>query len=172
MILKGQTIDLRLVEKSDAEFILSLRLNTELNKYLSEVSSSLDSQLGWIQNYKEREANKLEYYFIIEDKHTKERWGTIRLYDFRENSFCWGSWIIRPGRPSGTADQSITLLFDFAFFDLGFSKTHFDCRKNNNKALDYYLRMGATVIAEDELNYYFEYTKEEYEKIKEIQKRF
>ena len=45
-------------------------------------------QVEWIQNYKEREANKLEYYFIIEDKLTKEKYGTVRLYDFREDSFC------------------------------------------------------------------------------------
>ena len=51
MILKGKIIDLRLVEKTDAEFILSLRLNNELNKYLSEVirlsrhASRMDTKL-------------------------------------------------------------------------------------------------------------------------------
>ena len=172
MIIRGKTIDLRLVEKTDAEFILSLRLNNELNKHLSEVSSSLDLQVDWIQKYKKREVNRLEYYFIIQDKIKKEKYGTVRLYDFREDSFCWGSWIIKPNSPAGTTIQSFVLSIGFGFDHLVFQRARWDVRKENKKAIELYELYGANIVAEDELNYYFEYMKEDYEKTRERYKKY
>ena len=62
-MLKGKNISLRLVNIEDANFILYLRLNQ--GSFLSKTNPSLDLQKEWIENYKEREKNKEEYYFII-----------------------------------------------------------------------------------------------------------
>ena len=71
----------------DAEFILNLRLDEELNQFISKVDDDIKKQKKWLKKYKKREAQEKEYYFIIESKSGKQ-YGTVRLYDFKDESFC------------------------------------------------------------------------------------
>ena len=91
MIL-GTNIDLRPVEIDDAAFILSLRLDPELNQYLSQVENDLDKQREWIKSHR---LYSKDFYFIIQNK-TRKPVGTIRVYDIKDSIFCWGSWIVVP----------------------------------------------------------------------------
>jgi len=86
---------LRLIQKSDVDFLLSLRLNQNLNAYLNMVSNDKQQQLSWLTNYKEREKHGLDYYFVIVDKEVGDI-GLVRVYDidYANKSFTWGSWII------------------------------------------------------------------------------
>ena len=68
MVITGKHINLRTVTTADAEFILSLRMDSGLNRYLSRVEGAIEEQQSWIESYKEREAAGSEYYFVIEDK--------------------------------------------------------------------------------------------------------
>lgn len=90
--LESKTVRLRLVEESDAEFILSLRLDERYNRFLSEVDPKLEAQRSWIRAYKTEEQEGREFYFIIE-RNDGVPCGTVRVYDFKDDSFCWGSWI-------------------------------------------------------------------------------
>jgi RimJ/RimL family protein N-acetyltransferase len=157
--LMGDIIKLELAQIEDASFILSLRLDSEKNKYLSETSNDLSKQEQFIANSL---SSADEFYFIIKDKNTNEGLGTIRLYDMRNDSFCWGSWIIVNHRPSGTALESICLLLDFGFSKLAFQQTHFDARNQNTRAINFYLRIGARIVNSNELDTFFLYTKEEH----------
>ena len=60
MILQSKTVKLRLVNESDASFILSLRLNENYNKFLSSVNNDIEKQKVWIRNYKQKENNNEE----------------------------------------------------------------------------------------------------------------
>ena len=71
-ITLGNTV-LRLVVEEDAQFILQLRLDESLNRFLSKVDSNQDEQREWIKRYKCREREKLEYYFIIESRDSTVR---------------------------------------------------------------------------------------------------
>ena len=95
-------IKLRLVKDDDAGFILSLRSNKNLNSFLSPVDHDIKKQREWLSKYKERENNKTEFYFIITSIDNISL-GTVRLYDFKDNSFCWGSWIVSQNAPNYTA---------------------------------------------------------------------
>ncbi len=170
-IIKGKNIQLRLAETSDADFILSLRSDDNLNKHLSVVENDLQKQIEWLEKYKQREAQKEEYYFIIES-FEREKYGTVRLYDFKGDSFCWGSWIIKSNRPSGTTLESFILSIGFGLEELNFSKARWDVRKENFKAIELYKFYGAKIVNEDELNYYFDYKKENYETLKVKYKKF
>ena len=55
---------LRLVQLEDAEFILTLRMDERLNRFISMVEAGLNKQVAWLVSYKAREANGEEYYFI------------------------------------------------------------------------------------------------------------
>jgi len=159
MSLKSKTVQLRLVEESDAEFIVSLRTDEKYNKHLSAVTGDVDAQVNWIRRYKEDEANKQQFYFIIE-RLDGVRCGTVRVYDFVGDSFCWGSWILNEDKTRYAAIESAFLVYKFAFDELGFQKCHFDVRKGNDRVISFHEKMGATRTGETELDYLFQITKE------------
>jgi len=171
VIVEGKNINLRGVEVSDAQFIYDLRQDEMKTKYLSQVSGTVDNQIQWIKKYKKREQEKKEFYFVIESK-TKESLGLVRVYDFKDDSFCWGSWLIKDDAPNFTAIESALLIYEFAFYPLAFKKSHFDVRKENEKVVAFHKRFGARIVDENEIDYFFDFSKEEYEKTKLKYKKF
>lgn len=157
MFLKSKTIRLRLVEESDAEFILKLRLDEKYNQFLSSVSPDLQSQKDWIKKYKNDEKIKKQFYFIIE-RLDNTPCGTVRVYDLKEDSFCWGSWILNEDKTQYAALESAFLVYKFGFEMLGYKKSHFDVMKENKKVISFHIKMGAKEIGADECNRYFEIT--------------
>ncbi|WP_417748809.1 GNAT family N-acetyltransferase [Rosistilla oblonga] len=139
--------NLRLCKESDAEFTLELRMNPSLNKHLSSVDNSIHQQRSWIKQYKNREAAGEEFYFIIE--HDNAPVGTVRIYDFKDDSFCWGSWIIMPGTSTKAAISSVQLVYRIGFEILQFPSCHFDVRKDNKSVNRFHSRMGAQVTGEE-----------------------
>jgi RimJ/RimL family protein N-acetyltransferase len=157
--INGKNINLRLVNISDAEFILSLRLDARYNTFLSTVTSDLDAQRKWIEEYKREEKEKRQFYFIIETKNSTPC-GTVRVYDLRIDSFCWGSWILNQNKPRNAALESAFLIYEFGFNHLGYKKSHFDVMKGNKGVIKFHTKMGAVKISEDEINEYFEISEE------------
>jgi RimJ/RimL family protein N-acetyltransferase len=162
---KSKSIKIRLVEENDAEFILSLRLNEEYNKFLSMVTADIVQQRSWIRNYKKDEALGKQFYFIIENLNGLPC-GTVRVYDFKKDSFCWGSWILNENKTRFAALESSFLVYEFGFKKLGFNKSHFDVMKGNEKVISFHEKMGAKKVGEDDENYYYEILKEDVEKSK------
>jgi len=171
MIIYGKNINMRTVTIEDAEFIYSMRQNQDKTKYLSKVTGTVASQKEWIKSYKQREEEKKEFYFVIKSK-DEEKLGLVRMYDFKNNSFCWGSWLIREDAPKATAIESALQIYEFAFYTLGFEESHFEVQKGNDKVIAFHQRFGAKVVAENELGYFFNFEKSEYEITKEKYKRY
>ena len=173
-IIIGKNINFRLVEIEDAEFIINLRLKK--GEFLSATNPNLIEQENWIKSYKKREESGEEYYFIIENKNGL-RAGTIRLYDidFKTKTFTFGSFIVDRESESIhklSALEAINLLFEFAFEKLSLNNCFFDCRKNNRKANDFYIRFGAKIIKEDALDYFFSFSFDDYQISKIKYKKF
>lgn len=158
---KTRNLRLKLVRTEDAAFILSLRNDSTKNRYLSKTDASIDTQKLWINQYVQREAERSEYYFVLTND-AKEKFGTVRLYDFRDNSFCWGSWITSADSPAYSSIESALSVYEFAFFDLGYEQSHFDVRKANLKVVKFHQRFGAEIVDENEQDYFFNYKKEQY----------
>ena len=171
MILCGKNINMRTVKIEDAEFIYSMRQNQVKTKYLSQVNGTLKDQVKWIENYKQRENEKKEFYFLIESK-DGDKLGLVRMYDFQDDSFCWGSWLIKENAPKTTAIESALQIYEFGFYGLGFEKSHFDVRKGNDKVIAFHQRFGAKIVNEDKLDYFFKFDKKEYEVTKEKYRRY
>lgn len=171
MLIEGRKINLRLVNLEDAKFILDLRMNEKLNKYISDVDDDLKKQREWLKKYKRRESEEKEYYFIIESK-SEEKLGTVRIYDLKSDSFSWGSWIIKDNAPSYASIESVLLIYKFGFYKLGFKNSHFEVRKENDKVVSFHKRFGAEIVNEDNLNFYFQFKKETFENIKRKYKKF
>lgn len=156
--INGVNINLRDVRLTDASFILSLRIDSELNRYLSIVEDDLSKQEQWITKSLMKTD---ERYFIIENKKL-EQIGTIRIYDIVDDKFCWGSWIVIPKARKYASFESAILLYDYAFNKLNLNYTNFDIRKENTKVLNFHLRFGARIISENEIDYFFTFSKEDF----------
>ena len=175
MIIYGKNINMRTVEIEDAEFIYTMRQIKDKVKYLSQINGTIDTQKEWIRDYKIREDKKQEFYFILESK-DKEKFGLVRMYDFKKinnlDSFCWGSRLIKESAPKTTAIESALQIYEFGFYNLGFERSHFDVRKGNDKVIAFHQRFGANIVNENDLEYFFEYGRKDYEIIKKRYRKF
>lgn len=150
-VLKGKTLMFRDARESDAELILSLRTDESKGRHLSATSSDLEAQRSWLRQYA---AATDQAYFIIE--YQAKAIGTVRLYDARGNSFCWGSWIIADGQPAHAAIESALMVYAYALDVLGFSGAHFDVRKANERVWAFHERFGAIRIGETSEDWLYE----------------
>lgn len=151
----------RMVEVSDARFILDLRRNERRVTYLSAVSPVLEDQEAWIRKYKDREAAGEEYYFLYENAQG-DGLGVYRLYHLAEDSFEAGSWIFRKGLAMGTPILGDIASKDFGFEDLGYTRCRFEVLKDNKSGLKYQERLGAIQVGEDGRACYYHLDKERY----------
>lgn len=94
----GKGLSFRNATVDDAAFILTPRTDAEKSRYLSAVSGRLAEQRSWLERYARSDD---QAYFIIE--YQDRPLGTVRLYEPRGESFCWGSWILQSGSPSQAA---------------------------------------------------------------------
>ncbi|MCF1457410.1 MAG: GNAT family N-acetyltransferase [Shewanella sp.] len=153
--LTSKNLRMRLVEESDAAFILSLRQDERYNTFLSKVEGDVEQQAQWIRSYKIDESQNKQFYFIIE-RLDGTPCGTVRIYDIRDGSFCWGSWILNQDKPRFAAVESALLIYEFGFRIMNYKRSHFEVVKGNDKVINFHKKFGAKQISEDENHFYFE----------------
>jgi RimJ/RimL family protein N-acetyltransferase len=160
--VEGNRIVCREAEPEDAAFILSLRLNEKLSRYLQKIDNDLEKQAHYIINSK----NKLdEYYFIIESK-VGEAYGACRLHSITKDGCVPGSWIIKPEAPFYVAPEAYFLMSDFALIYLDILQMNIDAIKGNKSVIRFYRKTGGEIVGEDEHKYYLRTTREDYLKIR------
>ncbi len=146
----GRRLIFRNADESDAEFIYQLRHDPELNRFLSPAAALLDEQRSWLSRYAD---DPTQAYFVIETQDAQAL-GTVRLYDARGDSFCWGSWILRQGAPSHAAIESALMVYHYAR-GLGFRAAHFQVDKANVPVWRFHENFGAEKVAEDDKQYFY-----------------
>lgn len=151
--LAGKHVSLRLVEIDDAEFIVRLRSNERSRRFLSETSTSVEAQRRWISAYKLREAQGEEFYYVIELPDGRPV-GLIRIYDLTPEFFSGGSWIIEAGHPHHIAVETVVLLYDLCFDQLGYRQVLLQVVKENRSVIKFHQRFGAVLDREDEGHVY------------------
>lgn len=158
---KLYSLGVREVALSDASYILNLRLDDSHSKYISKVSNDVSAQENYIRQYLESNIhNRESFYFILTNKATEKLCGTVRIYNFKDETFEWGSWILDDKKTRYAAMETAVLIYEFAFNTLGFSKSEFEVNRNNEKVVSYHMKSGARIIGEDDVNYYFRIEKE------------
>lgn len=165
--LNSKNITLRLATFNDAEFIYSLRTDEKLNQHVSKVLGTVENQLDWLKNYKLREVQGSEYYFVISRRDTNQLIGTVRLYGIINNTiFSWGSWILNDNKTSTSALESACLIYKFAFEIKEFTLATFQVDKKNVLVSSFHLKSGAKIVSEDDVNFNFEFDLNAYKKFK------
>ena len=152
----------RLVDISDSEFILNLRLDDKLSLHLSTTSQSIDDQKKWIIDYKKREFKNEEFYFICCSEDNKIKYGVNRIYNIKENSFEIGSWLFRRNIGNNTAIISDLFIRTLFFQKSNFDKCVFEVRKKNKSVLKYHKMFTPKIVSEDENNFYFSLDKDNF----------
>lgn len=154
----GRFVNLREVLLEDAEFILQLRCDENKARFLHKTDFDLKKQESYIRRYLGLDD---EYYFIITDKnHTPI--GTIRMYELGKDDFVSGSWLMLSQSSTQQVLEGNYLMLNFAYSALNYRKFRFDVRVENRKVATFHKTMGAVVVAQNELDYFFEANLEEY----------
>jgi len=161
--VEGPNLILRLIESEDADYVQNLRTDPTYNRHLSEVRGTVEDQRRWIEEYKARETEGREFYYVIERK-VGTRCGLVRLYDIGAESFTWGSWILDANKPRKAALESALLIYRVAFDLIGLRRAEFDVRRDNKCTLLFHRRFGAKETHTNEQDVFFIYSRETFEK--------
>lgn len=156
----SRRLRLRRIEVADAAYVLALRSDPDRTQHLSAVAPDLAAQECWIRAYQAREAAGQEAYLIAMDP-VGRALGTVRLYDYRGPSFCWGSWILQPEAPTWAGIETALSIYGLGFDCLGFTRSHFSVRRNNHKVIRFHQRFGARCVGEDADELHFEIRTED-----------
>ena len=135
---------LRPVTLEDAAFIVELRSDPLLNRYLHEISPRVEDQVAWLNRYFARPD---DYYFIVEDADSGERHGAIGIYDLEKDgaSAQWGRWILKHG--SMAALESVWLICEVGFSRLRLASLSSRTLVENPRVVSFHDSFGASRAA-------------------------
>jgi len=150
----------RLVNESDAEFIIKLRSDDKRSRFIHETDENVETQKAWISEYKKREAKGKEYYIVYDID--GEPFGVNRIYDINETFCTEGSWVCLPIEDSSKTIASALIIRDLIFEYFGFEYDMFNVSVGNNKVKKFHKISGAVIIEETPEEYTFKLTKEDY----------
>jgi len=136
--LAGHRFDLRPAYIDDAAFILGLRRDPELSRFLHPTSPRLQDQIDWMVAY---EARAGDYYFIVEDQADGTPVGAVGLYDVVDRAGEWGRWLISPGVLA--AVESALLIYRLGFEALDLREVYCRTLAGNRQVLSFHDSMGA-----------------------------
>ncbi len=154
----------RLVNESDAEFIINLR-NEKRARFLNKISSDIDNQKEWIKEYKKRELAGVDYYFIYYKG--EKPVGVHRIHNIQNDSFIGGSLVFRSDCDFDTPFLATLISFYVGFEVLDKSVSFGNIHKDNRKAIKYNRLLQSDFIYEDETEVFLVLSKKIYLKVKD-----
>lgn len=164
-VLDKYGLHTRLVSEDDAEYIVKLRTDPSKNLYIHSTSSDVFKQKEWILEYKKREKEGKELYFIFSKD--GENVGLARLYNIEEDKFTSGSWLVS-SNVVGVGVLCDIIAREIAFELYPDSLNYFDIRKKNKSVIRYAQSYHPTLYKEDDENLYFFTDKQRFEKYKQL----
>ncbi|MCG8422627.1 MAG: GNAT family N-acetyltransferase [Proteobacteria bacterium] len=161
--ITGKTVNLRSMEESDAEFVLGLRLNPELNRFINPTDPSVDKQKDWI----DRTLAKQDDYPMMIETNDGRPLGTIAAYniDKSRSQFEWGRWVIDPTAPPFTPVESAGLIYHFGFFTLDLDFAILGVQQENTSVRRFHENFGCQKIDSDDTAVWYGLTKERFRDI-------
>lgn len=155
-------LNVRLVNESDAEFILKLRTNAKLSRHIHSTDNDLDQQIRWIKEYKKREEVGREYYFIY--LKGENPIGVSRISNIYEYFGLGGSWLCSPDNDPIDSMKTPFLANDICFDEIGLDYIVLDVRKANTHVWKFHEKCGAIRIGESDIDYYYYLYKDNYKR--------
>lgn len=163
-------LHVRLVREEDAEFIVRLRTDAKLGRYIHHTDNSVAKQKEWLDAYKEREKKGEDFYFVFECP-VGVPVGVERIYDINDEAFTVGSWVFDKESPKGAAILSDIILKEIAWDLYPEKDCLWDNMKENVNVVRYALSFHPTLLRETETQLFFLCTKENFERYKKLYMR-
>jgi hypothetical protein len=157
-------LNVRFVNENDSEYIIGLRTDPKLGKYLNPTHNDIENQKKWIREYKKREELGEDYYFIY--SHNGENVGVNRIYKIKDKTASSGSWICSPDLPFELPFLTLVILREIFFELLKLEVDFMDTRKENKKVIRMHLMLGSHITDESEVDVFHCLTNEDFKKNK------
>lgn len=156
-------LHVRLVNEDDAEFIVKIRTTSKASQYLHFTDNNIEKQKQWIREYKQREVNGTDYYFMFE-LYDGTRQGVSRIYNIEKSAFTTGSWVFDKNARKGAAILADIITKEIAYTLYPDSLNFWDNNKANSTVITYVLSYKPTLISETEDTLSFSCTRENFER--------
>ena len=143
--IRSPLLTARCATPGDAGFILSLRRDPVKARFISPTPDDIEAQRDWI-------ASDPDIYLVFE---TDRPIGTARLYEPRGMGHTWGSWILTPDRPSGSALHSALMVYLLSS-ELGFNFASFSIKKPNEQCWAFLETLGAKLVGETDDSFLYQ----------------
>ncbi len=140
--INGKKVTLRCINSTDAEFIVAIRSDPDLNE-LSTGAISIDIHRKWYEEYLEKEN---DVYWVVLNQITGEKIGTTALYniDLNSNKAESGRTILlRQYRD--LALDTLYAVFVYAFYEIGLNKIYAKVREDEKSILRFDQKIGFSV---------------------------
>jgi len=138
-MLKGSSVELKLIEYEDLEDIFEMRNSSY--EYFYEFPISFHNHLLWWEGYKK----SLDLMFVIKHLKTHDSVGMVGLsrINLRNRHAEFGRFIvIDEYRGLGYGKETIELVLEYAFNHLNLNKIYLDTLFSNKEALSLYKKVG------------------------------
>lgn len=137
-LMEGYGYRLRPINQKDAFFIIEARLeDRERNRFIHTIPSDISEQEKWLESYFEREG---DYYFVIENRFTRQPEGLIAFYNEQDGRAEWGRWVVKKG--SLAAVESVWLLYKIAFEKVNLQELYCRTIKENIEVVSFHTAIG------------------------------
>lgn len=151
----------RLVREEDAEFIVNLRTNPQNARFINPTDYNVEKQIAWLREYKKREAEAKDYYFIFFQADKPIVLSRLYNIDWVHLTYTSGSWVSVPGTDFEAVMTSSVIMGDIAQDILGLLVDIYDVRKGNLQVLNFHRNiLHAYQYGETELDYLYMSTPE------------
>lgn len=161
---------LRFVTKEDSSFIINLRTDEKLGRYINTTSASIEEQVRWTNSYKLREELGTDYYFLFE-KPLGNPVGVCRIYDITSDSFTIGSWLFKKDAPVGSAILADIITREVAFDLFPNSKMLFNVKIDNKNVNRYQMTYKPEILSRNHDSIFYSCPKDNFEKYKQLHLR-
>ncbi len=140
-VLETQNIILKPIEVDDLKFLLNLRWDNEIMKYLIHDPISFKTQNDWFNNLKKTD---VVLSIFVKKEEDEIIIGTIGLYDidYRHQRAVWRIRLSKDFQGKGYAKEAINLLLDYGFNTLNLNKITSDSLSENEAIIKLTLKLG------------------------------
>ncbi len=166
--LKGRFVTLRPVNEADAEYILSIRTDSERSYFLKPVENNVEKQRAWITEHNRRADG---HYFVIINSQ-QQPCGLIRIHDITKKQYTIGSWLVGPECGGFAAIESLMLILSYGIEVLDCERSIGMIREDNTRLITIYESLGGRCSGRQENFLEYEMTKESLQKAKKKYQRF
>ena len=135
----GVAFRLRPVRREDAPFIVELRNDPALGRFIHKGAATVEAQERWLDAYFDRPG---DYYFVVERIADARPEGLVGIYDHAADTAQaeWGRWILR--RDSAAAVECAMLVYECAFASLGLARVYCRTLAENQKVVSFHDSCG------------------------------